>query len=96
MAADPEILQRLDRIQATLALAFASEIGEARERIRADNVNAAILDASGDWIGTTELQNEVAKKLDVTTRTVRDRFPGLVAQGVLEARGAEYRSTGLI
>lgn len=44
MAADPEIIERLDRIQATLSIAFASQIAEYRDRIRADKVNAAILE----------------------------------------------------
>jgi hypothetical protein len=100
MAADPEIIERLDRIQATLSIAFAPQIAEVRERLREDNVNAAILDAATDWIGSTELQESVSTKLGVTTRTVRDRFPALIADRILQARGSdnrpEYRVTGLI
>jgi hypothetical protein len=95
-----EILQRLDRIQATLALAFAPQIREAGDAIRSDKVNAAILDASTDWIGSTELQETVAKRVSMTTRSVRDRFPALLARRVIETRGPEsrpeFRSTGLI
>jgi hypothetical protein len=101
MAADySEIIERLDRIQATLSIAFAAQIAEYRERVREDAVNAAILDAATDWVGSTELQETVSKKLSVTTRTVRDRFPSLIANGILQARGSdarpEYRATGLI
>ena len=100
MAADPEIIERLDRIQATLTIAFAAQIAEFRERIRADKVNAAILDAAEDWISSSELQNKVAAKVSMSTRSVRDRFPELMAERVLQARGAEsrpeYRVTGLI
>lgn len=100
MTADPEIIERLDRIRATLSIAFAKEIGEHRERIREDKVNAAILDAAGDWIGSAELQQKVAAEVSLTTRSVRDRFPLLVAAHVLQMSGTdarpEYRATGLI
>jgi hypothetical protein len=101
MPGDEEVIRRLDRIQATLALAFAPQLQAAREAIRDDDANAAILDAAAsDWIGSTELQSIVAKKVSMSTRSVRDRLPTLVAQGVLEARGSEkrpeYRATGLV
>jgi hypothetical protein len=100
MAAEPEIIERLDQIQATLKIAFAAQIAEFRERIRADKVNAAILDAAGDWISSAELQEKVAVEVSMSTRSVRDRFPHLIAEGVLQMRGAEsrpeYRVTGLI
>ncbi len=100
MAADPEIIERLDRIQATLSIAFAAQISEYRERVREDSVNAAILDVAADWIGSTELQEAVSKTLSVSTRTVRDRFPSLIANRILQTRGSEarpeYRATGLI
>ena len=100
MAADPEIIDRLDRIQATLSIAYASQIAQYRERIREDKVNAAILDAATDWIGSTDLQEQVAKQLSMSARRVRDRFPALIADRILQTRGAEarpeYRVTGLI
>lgn len=100
MAADDEILKRLDLIQGTLALAFAPQLRDARETIRADDVSAAILDQTEDWIASKELQDAVAKKTNKSTRLVRDRLPELVAQRVLEARGSErrteFRKTGLI
>lgn len=100
MAADIEIIERLDRIQAILTIAFAAQIEEYKQRIREDKVNAAILDAAQDWIGSTELQEKVADKVSMTTRSVRDRFPLLVADRVLTVGGTdarpEYRATGLI
>lgn len=100
MAADPEVIERLDRIQATLTVAFAEQIAAFRERVREDKVNAAILDAAEDWIGSTELQESVAAKVSMTARRVRDRFPVLIADRVLEVRGTEarpeYRATGVI
>lgn len=100
MSSEAELLGRLDRIQATLRLAFAPQLAAARDTIRADEVSAAILDLASDWVGSTELQEKVAKKTKKGTRVVRDRFPGLVDSGVLEARGTErrmeYRNTGLI
>jgi hypothetical protein len=100
MAVDDEILNRLDLIQGTLALAFASQLEQARAKLRADDVSATILDLTEDWIGTTKLQNDVAKKLSKSTRSVRNRLPELVALRVLQTRGTgaalEYRRTGLI
>jgi hypothetical protein len=98
--AEEEILRRLDLIQATLQLAFAAPLAEAREAIRSDKVNAAILDLAEDWVPSTALQDQASKKAGVNARAVRDRFPGLVAQRVLEARGSErkmeYRRTGIV
>jgi hypothetical protein len=100
MSADDEILKRLDLVQATLALAFAPQLREARDAIRADDISAAILDQTDDWTASKTLQDSVAKKTSKSARSVRDRLPELVAQGVLEARGSErkmeYRKTGLI
>lgn len=100
MSADDEILRRLDLIQATLALAFAPQLREARNSIRADDVSATILDLTEDWTASKTLQDAVAKETSKTARRVRDRLPELVAQRVLEARGSErkmeYRKTGLI
>jgi hypothetical protein len=100
MAADEEILKRLDLIQATLALAFAPQLEDARTRIRGDELSAEILDMTEDWIGTTRLQEQVAEKLSKTTRSVRNRLPELVEKRVLQTRGTgsqlEYRRTGLI
>lgn len=100
MTGHEEIIERLDRIQATLALAFSEQIRAAGNEVRADRVNAAILDAAQDWIGTTALREKVGKQLSMTPRSVRDRFPRLLAQGLLELRGSEkrpeFRSTGLV
>jgi hypothetical protein len=100
MTGDEQILERLDLIQATLALAFAGQIHAAGDAIRDDRVNAAILDAAQEWIGSTALQEKVAKQLSISTRSVRDRFPGLLAKRVLATRGSEnrpeFKSTGLI
>jgi hypothetical protein len=97
---DEEILRRLDRIQATLQLAFAPQLESAREAMREDDVSAAILDATEDWIASTNLQGKVARTTKKQPRAVRDRLPRLVAEGILEARGTErrmeYRRTGLV
>lgn len=97
--ADPEFLERLDLIQATLRLAFRPQIDRAQEEIRADDVNAAILDATDEWIGSSKLQNVVAAKTKRSERTVRTRLAELVDQGILAVRGEgrpEYRRTGLV
>jgi hypothetical protein len=96
---DPEILRRLDRIQATLRLAFEPQISSTAEAIRSDLVNATILDATGDWVGSTALQTRVAKKTNRQPRMIRSRLAELVEKGALEVRGGgrpEYRRTGLV
>jgi hypothetical protein len=100
MAENAEILRRLDLIQATLRLAFAPQLAVARKELLADGVAAAILEHGGEWAASTDLQKAAAKTCGKSTRTVRDRLPELVAQGILETRGTElrleYRQTGLI
>jgi hypothetical protein len=96
---DEEILRRLDLLQATFQLAFKPQFDEVRDRLRSDPVIAAILDATDEWVGTTDLQKRVSESAGVSTRTVRDRLPGLVEDRVLTSRGEgrpEYRKTGLI
>lgn len=97
---DEEVLQRLDLIQATLQLAFKPQLDEARQKLRSDKVVAAILDETGDWIASPELQKRVAAAAKTSERTVRDRLPDLLVERVLAVRGterrAEYRRTGLI
>lgn len=97
---DDELLRRLDLMQATLQLAFKPQLDAARNALRADKVIAAILDETEDWIASSELQKRVATAVKTSDRTVRDRLPDLVAEGVLAMRGSErkgeYRRTGLI
>src|SRR4051794_39273634 len=100
MSDQQEVIERLDLIQATLALAFAPQIASARDKLREDDVSAAILDLAGDWIASTELQEQVADRTGKTARSVRDRLPDLVEMRALAARGSErrmeYRRTGLL
>lgn len=91
---------KLDRIATILLLAFDEQISAARERFRADPVNAAILDATADWIGTTELQRVVADKASVSARTVRTRLSELREKKVLVSEGQgnqiQYKSAGIL
>lgn len=100
MTTDAEIVRRLDRIQATLALAFAPQLQAASEEIRADGISAAILNATEDWTPSKELQAAIVKETGKVARSVRDRLPELVSRGALDARGSErkleYRRTGLV
>ncbi len=99
MAADPEILDRLDRIQATLQLAYSEQLRATSERLRSDPVTATILDLAEDWVSSSELQAQVAKKLKVSERTVRNRLVDLTEARALMVRGGgrpEYRASGLV
>jgi Fic family protein len=100
--ADKEILQRLDRIIAILQLANHADIEEGRERIRADDLNAAILEAAVKEIAAGKLI-EAAKrgaKGSPSKPTIRRRIAALVDQGALERIGAgpatRYKVTGLV
>jgi hypothetical protein len=99
MAGD-EVAQRLDTLIAILKLAHRDDIAKARTSVRANTVNAAILDLANDWTPSGKLQAAVAKRTGKTDRTVRDRLGELAAQGLIEQRGGgpttAYRSTGLI
>ncbi|MGZ6609349.1 MAG: hypothetical protein ACXVFI_20045 [Solirubrobacteraceae bacterium] len=100
MSPEDPIIERLDRLSAILRLAHRDAIDRARATIRADKVNAAILDASGKWIGTAALQTAVTRKTKAAQRTIQLRIVDLLAEGILEKRGGgratEYRSSGLV
>ncbi len=100
MATDPEILERLDRIQATLQLAYSEQLAAASKRLRSDPVTVAILDLTADeWVPSSTLQANVAKSRKVSERTVRNRLGELTDARVLSVRGGgrpEYRSRGLV
>jgi hypothetical protein len=99
MTADPEILDRLDRILATLQLAYSEQLRAASERLRSDPVTATILDLAADWVSSSELQAQVAKQLKVSDRTVRHRLVELTDARALMVRGGgrpQYRASGLV
>ena len=95
-----DVVERLDRITAILRLAHRDAIERTRTEIRADKTNAAILDASANWVGTAALQAAVMKKSGGKERSVQMRIVDLIAQGLVEKRGGgrniEYKATGLI
>ena len=95
-----EVIERLDRITAIMQLAHADAIDRAREKIRMDRVNAAILDTAAQWTAAKKLQTTVAAKTKASTRTIQERIVALLAQGVLEKKGGgpkiEYKASGLI
>ncbi|MEN3282734.1 MAG: hypothetical protein V7607_3874 [Solirubrobacteraceae bacterium] len=97
---ESEVTDRLDRIQATLQLAFAEQLRATSERLRGDPVIVALLDfAAEDWIPSSRLQEQVVKKTGVSARTVRTRLGELQASKALLVRGGgrpEYRSSGLV
>jgi Lon protease-like protein len=98
--ADDKVIRRLDALIAILRLAHSREIVEARTRIRADEVNNAVLEAAAtDFVGAGELKKTIAKATKQSEKTVQRRVADLLAIGALEKRTsgpAAYRSTGLI
>lgn len=95
-----EVVERLDRIAALLTIAFSAQIDDARHRIRANPVAAALLDSASDWVPAGELQERVAKAANKSTRTVRTEIAELLRLGAIRAQGPSnalrYMSTGLI
>ena len=95
-----QVVERLDKLTAILQLAHRDAIERARTQIRADKVNAAILDGSSQWVGAGKLQAAVANKTKASKRTIQERIVDLIGQGVLDKRGGgpttEYKANGLI
>jgi hypothetical protein len=94
-----EIGRKLDAIAAILKLVHHEQLGAARQRIRSDNVYAAILDSTKDWTGAASVQAAAAKKGAARSTTSR-KVVELIELGLLEKQGGgktiEYRSTSLI
>lgn len=98
---DRAVEERLDRIVAILQLAFREPLTEAREAIRRDPVNSALLDhAADDWVAAGELKKRAMEVTKQSKATVERRIASLVGAGGLTTEGAgpsvKYRSTGLL
>jgi hypothetical protein len=95
-----EVVQRLDRLTALMRVAHADAIQRAKEQIRADKVNAAILDGAQKWTPSGKLSSAITKKTKTGTSTFKSRVADLLDGGLLEKRGGgpttEYKATGLI
>jgi Fic family protein len=95
-----DLADRLDKIIAILQLAHRDEIDNARETIRSDKVNAAILDGSRGWTPAGKLTSNVISKTSQSGATINRRINELIAMGVLEKQGGgpatQYRASGLI
>jgi hypothetical protein len=100
MATNEDVIERLDKIAAILKLAHRDAIESARKTIRADKVNAAILDGSKKWTPSGKLKTAVSKKAGTSGTTYADRIAELLELGVLEKQGGgpttQYKTTGLI
>lgn len=98
---DDDIARRLDRMIAILQLANHDAIEKARATIRADTLNAAILDTAADWTPSGKLSTAVQRKeKGQSARTIARRIAALVDQGAVEKSGAgpstKYKTTGLV
>lgn len=98
--AEQPLLERLDRLTRLLELALAPQIEAGRAAVRADHIDAAILDnAAGDWKPAAMLQQAVSKKTGKKTRAIQDHIGDLVERGFLQRKNAgpktEYRALGV-
>ena len=96
-----DIVARLDRTNAILQLAHYGSIVAARERIRSDKTNAAILElAAAETVKAGTLIAAVKEKTGDSKATIGRRIGALVDQGALERIGAgpstAYKATGLV
>lgn len=111
MASNDEIAARLDgiavnlqlgfdRVAAILQLAHRDAIENARSAIRADDVNAAILDATTKMTPAGKVTAGVKTKTGQSSATISRRLATLIELGAVEKHGAgpatQYRATGLI
>lgn len=91
---------QLSTLIALFKLAHREQIDGARAAIRADKVNAAILDGTKKLTPAGKLKTAVMKKTGTGSSTFNERVAELLTLGVLEKQGGgpttQYRSTGLI
>jgi hypothetical protein len=92
--------QGLDRNAAILQLAHRDVIERNRASIRADKVNAAILDATTRLTPAAKVMAEVKRNTNQSPATISRRIGALIEQGAVEKHGAgpatQYKATGLI
>lgn len=93
--------EQLDRIAAILALANRTAIAAAKQEIREDELNVAILGAcSSEWAAAGEIWEKVTKKSKASRSTFKRRIAELVAEGALFRQGnppaITYRLSGLV
>lgn len=100
MATDDEILARLDKLVAIQQLVHREALDSARASIRADKVNAAILDATAKLAPAGKVVTEVRRKTAQSPATINRRIGALMELGLIERQGGgpatHYRSTGLV
>jgi len=100
MATNEDVIERLDRLAAIMQLAPRGQIDASRAAIRADKVNAAILDAAKKLTPAAKLKAAVMKKTNAGASTFSERLAALVEAGLVEKQGggpaSQYKATGLI
>lgn len=100
MATNDEILARLDKLVAIQQLVHREALDSARTSIRADKVNAAILDATVRLTPAGKVVTEVKRKTGQSPATINRRIGALMELGLVERQGGgpatQYRSTGLV
>lgn len=97
--ADHEITQRLDAIISILKLAHSEALAQVRASTLVDEVSAAILEATADFVASGDLKRDIASTTKQSEKTVQRRIADLAAMGVLEKRPtgrSAYRSTGIL
>lgn len=101
MAADDEVLERLDRIATLLEVGFSEQIERVRADVRKDPVAAAVLDAVSDgWKASGDIKRVVSTSAKVSEKTVQRALAALHDRGAVQARGTgpttSYRSAGVL
>ena len=95
-----EISAGLQKVAGLLQLAHGGAIESARNSIRSDKVNAAILEATTKLTPAGRVTAEVKRKTGQSPATIARRIGTLMEQGAIEKHGAgpatQYQATGLI
>lgn len=97
---DP-VVERLDRLATLLELALAPQLADARQKVRADALDAAILDAAaGDWTEAAKLRDAVEAATGKKKRAIQIHVGELIDKRFLFRRGSgnyvEYRTSEVI
>ncbi len=95
------LIERVERLTQVIELALAPQLETARAALRANPVDAAILDSgSNGWKPAAKLLAEVEAKTGKKKSAVHDRIATLSQRGFLEKQGGgpttEYRSSEVI
>lgn len=93
--------QGIDEVVALLRIIATPELDRIRAEMSEKPIHQAVLDSTTDeWAKSGDLKREIAKKHQVSEKSVQRASADLVARGLLAQQGSgpnrEYKSRGLL